>query len=159
MSTVELRDIDIGTGAWLAGSAANEYLLRAIRARGHDHLRISHGYLFQHLIEGEPTVTDLAAALGVTQQAASKLVAELDDLGYVERVVDAGDGRARRVRLTRRGRDAVQAVRDERRALDVAMEEIVGPERLADARDVLATLLDRVGGADAVAQRRVKPST
>lgn len=159
MSRVEPLDVDIGTLAWLAGGAANEHLLRAIRSRGHEHLRISHGFVFQHLIEGSPTVSDLAESLGVTQQAASKVVAELDALGYVERVVDPDDSRVRRVRLTRRGRRAVQVARDERRVLEAEVEALVGSDALDVAREVLATLLDHAGGMDAVANRRVKPAT
>ena len=43
----------------------------------------------QRLVEGPGTVGETAASLGVTQQAVSKTVRELVDLGYVAQTVDA----------------------------------------------------------------------
>lgn len=97
--------------SWPAGSAANDWLLDAVHRSGHPALRTVHGYLIQRLLVGSPTVGELAEALGVTQQAASKSISELESLGYVRRVADAGDQRIRRVELTERGRDAVEQAR------------------------------------------------
>lgn len=47
----------------------------------------------------------------MTQQAASKSVAELETLGYVERSTDEADARIRRVRLSERGREVVAFTR------------------------------------------------
>jgi DNA-binding MarR family transcriptional regulator len=56
-----------------------------VRARGFDGLRHAHGYVVQRLIEGERPVGALAAELGVSRQAVSKSVTELERLGYVAR--------------------------------------------------------------------------
>jgi hypothetical protein len=53
------------------------------------------------------TIGSLAERLGVSQQAASKAVADLERRGCVRREADPADGRARRVALTARG-DAVR---------------------------------------------------
>jgi DNA-binding MarR family transcriptional regulator len=47
--------------------------------------------------------TALAQLAGVTKQAISQLVRELETRGYVEQVPDASDTRAKIVRLTERG--------------------------------------------------------
>ena len=49
-------------------------------------------------------VSDLAAQARVTKQSAAFLVEQLEAAGYVERVPDPTDGRARLVRLTTRAR-------------------------------------------------------
>ena len=54
----------------------------------HPEVRYSHGFLFQQLVEGPRPVGEIAANLGVTSQAVSKMARELEALGYVERVAD-----------------------------------------------------------------------
>jgi DNA-binding MarR family transcriptional regulator len=159
MSAVDPADLDLATLSALAGNAANHHLLEALHRRGHEEARVSHGYVFQHLIDGTPTVGELAAKLGVTQQAASKTAAELERMGYVERLSDAGDSRVRRIGLTPHGRDAIQAARQARLALEAEMEQAVGPEALRTARAVLATLLSHLGATESVASRGVRPTT
>jgi DNA-binding MarR family transcriptional regulator len=85
---------------------------RRLEERGFTGPRISHGFLVQRLVEDARPIGALARDLGVTQQAVSKPVAELERLGYVERRPGPGDGRVRLVGLTRRGRDAIAAARD-----------------------------------------------
>ena len=159
MSAVDPADLDLATLSALAGNAANQHLLEAVRRGGHEQIRVSHGFVFQHLIDGTPTVGELAVKLGVTQQAASKIAAELERMGYVERLSDAGDSRVRRIALTRRGREAIQASRQARKALEAEMAQLVGPEALHTARAVLATLVSHLGATEAVASRGVRPTT
>jgi DNA-binding MarR family transcriptional regulator len=52
------------------------------------------------------TAAELGRRLGVSRQAAAKTVAALEDNGYVERVPDPADARAKIVRITPRGRRA-----------------------------------------------------
>ena len=61
------------------------------------------GFAFARLAPDGATVTELAAHLGVTKQAASQLVDEIVRKGYAERRPHPGDARARLVVLTERG--------------------------------------------------------
>ncbi|MFD0314032.1 MarR family winged helix-turn-helix transcriptional regulator [Streptomyces flavalbus] len=91
------------TAALLA--AAGELTRRineGVVARGFDG-RPAYGFAFTRLAPDGATVTDLAAHLGVTKQAASQLVDELVRKGYVERRAHPQDARARLVVLTERG--------------------------------------------------------
>ncbi|WP_149550725.1 MarR family winged helix-turn-helix transcriptional regulator [Streptomyces marokkonensis] len=72
-------------------------------ARGFEGVRPAHGFAFTRLAPDGATVTDLAAHLGVTKQAASQLVDELVRKGYAERRPHPGDARARLVVLTESG--------------------------------------------------------
>ncbi|MFF4652282.1 MarR family winged helix-turn-helix transcriptional regulator [Streptomyces sp. NPDC001380] len=155
-------DLDTGTLSLLAGFAAADLVQAALAREGFGDLRFSHGYVFQQLVAadptvGDPTVGDLAAALGMTQQGASKAVAELEGLGYTERVPDPRDARVRRVRLTPRGRAAVEAARRARADLEDRLARRWGAGRLAEVRELLAGLLEETGGADAVRRRQVLP--
>jgi DNA-binding MarR family transcriptional regulator len=87
-------------------AAAGELTQRiheGVVARGFEGLRPAHGFAFARLAPGGATVTDLAAHLGVTKQAASQLVDELVRKGYAERRPHPCDARARLVVMTDRG--------------------------------------------------------
>jgi DNA-binding MarR family transcriptional regulator len=155
--SIDPESIDLATLAWLAGVSANEHLLQRTRAGGHSQIRNSHGYVFQHLIGGPRAIGELASLLGVTQQAASKVVAELTELGYVERRSDAIDSRVRRVALTARGRAVIERSRAARSKLEAELVAELGTRAVATARRTLLALLARIGGLEAVAKRRAEP--
>ena len=72
-------------------------------ARGFEGVRPAHGFAFARLAPDGATVTDLAAHLGVTKQAASQLVDEIVRKGYAERRAHPLDARARLIVLTEQG--------------------------------------------------------
>ncbi|MEV6314415.1 MarR family transcriptional regulator [Streptomyces sp. NPDC051776] len=154
---VEPRELDTGTLALFVGFAAAGAVQDELSARGFGDLRFSHGYVFQHLIDAQPTVGELADRLDMTQQGASKAVAELERLGCVERIPDDRDARVRRVRLTARGREGVEVARAARAALDERLAARFGKRELAGHRALLARILDELGGTAAVRRRDVRP--
>nr|WP_206440468.1 MarR family winged helix-turn-helix transcriptional regulator [Streptomyces scabichelini] len=74
-----------------------------VEARGFEGLRPAHGFAFTRLAPDGATVTELAAHLGVTKQAASQLVDEIVRKGYAERRPHPDDARARLIVLTEQG--------------------------------------------------------
>lgn len=72
-------------------------------ARGLEGVGAAHGFVFARLAPDGATVTELAAPLGVTGQAADRLVDEAVRQGCAERRVRPGGARARLVVLTERG--------------------------------------------------------
>lgn len=153
---VDPAALDLGHLALFVGQAFAEAVQEALTQQGFAGLRFSHGFVFQHLIAEERTVTELAARMEVTQQAASKVVAELEALGYLERVADGADARVRRIRLTKRGRGAVAASRKARAALMRKLEARHGKGAIDASRATLAAVLGDLGGAAAVRTRRVR---
>lgn len=102
-------------------------------------------------------IGDLATRMGVTQQAASKVVAELQALGYLARTVDPGDARVRRVGLSARGGAAVATTRAVRADIERELAAALGADRVEAARRAALDALEWAGGADAVRTRRVRP--
>ena len=150
-------DIDISLAALFAGWALADEVQRRIAADGLDDLRFADGVVFQHLVAGPRTIGSLAERLGVTQQAASKAVADLERRGYVRREADPGDRRARQVALTERGDAAIAAGRRHRAAVGAELADRLGAERVEAARTALLEALEAYGGAAAVRGRRVRP--
>lgn len=92
-------------------------ILDAVVAAGFP-ITLPQARLFQRLSPEGSRLTTLAAAAQTTKQAAKFLVDQLEAAGYVERVEDPADGRARLVRITRRGYDAVRAATVVQRAIE-----------------------------------------
>jgi DNA-binding MarR family transcriptional regulator len=151
----ELRDKDLALWVTLLAEVLNAETLATLRVE-HPDVRYAHGFLFQQLVEGARPVGEIASNLGVTSQAVSKMVRELEALGYVERVVDAEDARVRRVALTERGRAAIQAGRDVRARVNRELSEALGAERVEDAAKTLHDALAARGAMSAVRSRRLR---
>ena len=85
-------------------------------------------------------VQDLAAGLGVSAGAASKLVDRLCALGYCRRLPNPGDGRSSVLQLTPAGRQKLAAAG---RSVDHELERLLRPVLSAgQVRDLAATLRD-----------------
>jgi DNA-binding MarR family transcriptional regulator len=85
-------------------------------------------------------ITDIAKAQDVSKNAVGQLVSELEELGYVERVPDPLDGRAKIVRYTEMG---VQLIGDAAvigEGLNAEIAQIIGPRRLRELRSILADI-------------------
>jgi DNA-binding MarR family transcriptional regulator len=153
----ELEEADLSVASLLAGWALADEVQRRLAADGLDDLRFTDGVVFQHLLGGALTVGTLAARLGVSQQAASKSIADLEQRGYVARAADPADARVRLVTLTPRGVVAVSAARRHRAELDAELDAALGPQRVEAARRLLVDALTHLGADTAIRRRRVRP--
>src|ERR1700759_2619656 len=118
---IDLAQLELTYLAFFVGSLANTWWQDELKRSGGFQLRQSHGYLIQHLLEGPRAIGELASLLGVTQQAVSKSVAELEQAGMIESVASS-DARVRRVRLTEVGERGVRSARSARRKLERRLE-------------------------------------
>ncbi|MCW5811425.1 MAG: helix-turn-helix transcriptional regulator [Labilithrix sp.] len=118
----------------------------AALARKHGGVRVSYGWIMQHLMGGPQSVTYVARALGISQQAVSKSLRELERLGYVKES-DGEDGRARYVALTARGQDLVAAARRSRAAVDDDVRRLLGADTYEKTRTALRRTLEHLAAA------------
>jgi DNA-binding MarR family transcriptional regulator len=151
-----LKGLDLSLVSLFAGLALAEEVQRRMAAEGFDDARFGHGFVFQHLVAGPLPIGDLARAMDVTQQRASKATAELEALGYVRREPDPADARVRRIALTQRGWGAIEAARRARASILEHLRERLGPERVAAAEALLCDVLRETGADAAVQARRVR---
>jgi DNA-binding MarR family transcriptional regulator len=138
-------------------AAFNDRVLGDVRRAAGDDVRFNDGYVFQHLVPGPVSVTELARRLGVSQQAASQQVADLQTRGLVVRRADPDDARARLVELSDRGRRAVEAGRRSREAVNDELVELLGRSGRDDLLDALTRVSDATGALAALAGRRLRP--
>jgi DNA-binding MarR family transcriptional regulator len=153
MSSDELPPLDFTSAVMLLGDAMSQEVRQSLEGTG---LRHSHGYLVQRLLAGPATATEIAADLGITQQAVSKAVKELVGLGVVDVVTNTSDKRSRPVHLTDQGRQAVATSREARRAINHRVREALGDD---DFEHTLACMINAVAAFDLTVpvQRRKVP--
>ena len=149
--------LDLGYLALFLGMRVNQLVMERLRAAGFESVRESHGYVIQHLVERERSITDLAARMEVTQQAASKVVAELAALGILEVLPGEEDRRAKKVRLSARAWAVVKLTRQLRGRIERQLMRAAGPDRYESARSILTVCLGALGGLERVRSRRVAP--
>jgi DNA-binding MarR family transcriptional regulator len=131
--------------------------LSRLAEAGFGDLRPAHGYIFQHLLLGPLTVSDLAHKLGMTPQGASKFVIELEQMGYVRRRVDPDDQRIRLVELTDRGHAGIEASRAIRVALNQEVRAILGEAETVKLIATLRRLAEQTGALQELLGRRLRP--
>jgi DNA-binding MarR family transcriptional regulator len=105
---------------------------------GYADIRPGHGYVFAVIGPEGARLTELAEGSRITKQAMGELTSDLERLGYLERVPDPTDGRARILRLTDRGAEAQRTGFAILREIEDAWAERHGAERVRDLRAVLA---------------------
>jgi DNA-binding MarR family transcriptional regulator len=147
--------LDLAYLAFFLGLRVNELVRDRGHARGFRGMRDSHGFVIQHLIESDRTITELAGRMEVSQQAASKSIADLVKRGIVESL-PAGDRRAKTIRLSKRGWAAVRFGRSARRMIDAKLKRAVGTRDYERARRVLLACLKSAGGIGRVRARSIR---
>ncbi len=118
----------------------SEQLIDRLAAHGHHEVRYAHGNVFQFLDDAGTRVSVLAERAQVSKQAMAQLVTHLEDHGYVERVADPSDRRARLVRATPRGRAVYALARDFVAEVDARLSERLGDAKVRRLRALLQEL-------------------
>ena len=121
-------------------------LLEGLNERGYPDVRPGHAALFMNIDRRTGTrLTELARRAHMTKQGMMLLVDELEERGYVRRVPDPEDARAKLVRLTARGRNYVAEARRAMAAVESRARRELGWRRYAAFRTALEEL---VGGGE-----------
>jgi DNA-binding MarR family transcriptional regulator len=116
-----------------------------LREQGFDDVRPAYGFVLLAAREAT-TVTEVAALMGVTKQAASKVVDAMSLAGYVQRATDAGDARRRPVELSAQGRHLLSTVETIYAELEAQWAAVIGRARVERLRaDLVAVLADPEG--------------
>jgi DNA-binding MarR family transcriptional regulator len=118
----------------------SERLHERFAQRGHPEVRTPHGNVFGFLDDEGTRVSVLAQRAQVTKQSMAELVAHLERHGYVERVPDPADGRAKLVRPTPRGKQLYAIAREFVAELEQRWTEQLGARKMRQLRQLLVEL-------------------
>jgi len=111
-----------------------------LRERGYPDVRLAHSALFAHIEPEGTRSSELAEQAGMTKQGMGQLVADLEKKGYVERVEDPVDRRAKLVRLTKKSRRHVRDAREIIGEIEEAYALRLGNGRLETLRAIFKDL-------------------
>jgi len=125
----------------LVAASGGPHLRAAFAAAGLDGIRPAQSVALVPLAASGMHASDLADRLRVSRQAVAQAITALERHGYVSRVPDPVDARARIIELTPRGRHALRVMRSNALELEKRWEQVLGPQRLGELRETLQTLL------------------
>ena len=128
---------------------ASEQLHERFAERGHPEVRAPHGNVLQYLDDAGTRVSVLAQRAQITKQSMAELVAHLERHGYVRRVPDPDDRRAKLVRATARGGQVYAIAREFVAQLEEEWTRRLGREKMEQLRALLEELNDLVVGRPA----------
>ena len=114
-----------------------------LRERGYPDVWLAHSALFAHIDAEGTRSSELAERAGMTKQGMGQLVADLEEKGYVERVKDPADRRAKLVRLTKKGWQHIRDAREIIGKIEEAYARRLGDGRLETLRAILKDLPSR----------------
>jgi DNA-binding MarR family transcriptional regulator len=116
--------------------------------RGWRDVRPHYGYVLLACRDRPTTSGELATLLGVSKQAASKLVDGMVDASLLRRTRSAEDSRTKLVALTPRGRRLLVVVEEIYGELEAEWAAVVGAPTVSAVRDGLVTVLTSAYGGE-----------
>ena len=129
-----------------ATQSANEQTIAGLKARGHD-LRPSFTMLLGNLDTDGTRLGAIARRMGVSRQAVSQLLEQIEERGLVTRAPDPADARGVIVRFTPKGRRTLEAGIDVMVKLEQGYERAMGARDFARLRALLARFVEVVDPA------------
>ena len=107
---------------------------------GYAEIRPAHGCVFGNMRPHGVRLTDIAERSRITKQSVGEIVTNLEELGYVERVPDPEDKRAKLVRLTKQGQIVQDAAFEIFAQIEAEWAEKIGKRKVAALRGALEEL-------------------
>lgn len=117
-------------------------LVRRLHDLGHESVQQSHIGVLANIDTEGTRIAGLADRLGVTRQAVSQMVNELEKRGWVERSPDPDDGRAVLVRHTERGRTMLLDALEQMDDIERGYAAIIGEKRMRSLKQALRDIAE-----------------
>jgi len=129
-----------------AGRLCNERGLSRIPVEpGQPRLRPSHTAVLPHLDFGGTRMSTLAERMGVSKQAVSQLIGDMEDMGVLRREPDPSDGRAKLVVFAEHGPTLLMRGMRVLMEVDAELEERLGERKSTALRRALEVVIDELG--------------
>jgi DNA-binding MarR family transcriptional regulator len=127
----------IGALLRVPAQAIHRRIISELNAAGFEDLRVPHMAVLQFPGPDGGRPGWLAERAGVSKQAMNQLLRSLEGLGYLARSDAAGEGRARIVRLTKRGRAAYAKIHEILQEIEREWIAELGPVRFSQLKELL----------------------
>lgn len=132
--------MNLGLLLFIPYRAMEARVFATLAAAGFDDITPAQARVFQRIGPDGNRLTDLAEQAQITKQSAGFLVDQLERAGYVERVPDPADARARLVRIAERGAKAIPLAAQVVADVEAEWTAHLGARRAAQLRSILTDL-------------------
>lgn len=129
---------------FIAYRYAENRIMQAMVEAGFDDLTLAQARVFARLGPDGARLGELAEQAQITKQSAQFLVDHLEQAGYVERVPDQRDARARLIRIAAKGERAQQRARAIELELVAEWSDHLGADRMRTLQELLTDLREIV---------------
>ena len=136
----QIEELNTGLLLYIPYRAMEGRVFQALAAAGYDDFTPAQARIFQRIAPGGSRLTALAEQASITKQSAGFLVDQLQRAGYVQRVPDPADARARLVRITERGRRMLPLAATVVSQVETEWTVHLGKRRMKQLREILANL-------------------
>jgi DNA-binding MarR family transcriptional regulator len=145
---------EVFTGTLLlhAFQGYERWLFEGYQHRGETELRPKHGAVIANIDPDGTRPSVLAERAGMTRPAMGELIDELEVLGYVARVPDPDDRRAKLIKPTAKTLARQRLAREVSGQIEAAYIERLGQQRHRQLRRALLDLIELTGTGSEVAQ-------
>lgn len=134
------RRTNLGVALFIPYRYTEDRIFQALQDAGFDDWTLAQCRVFQRVAPDGSRLTDLADQAQMSKQGAGVMVDQLERLGYVRRVPDPTDGRARLIVIEERGRRAVEVARATLDEILVEWEAHLGARRFTQLQRILDDL-------------------
>ena len=132
--------LNIGLLCFIVQRAMEDRVLADLAAAGFDDITVAQARVLARVGANGTRLTDLAEQAQVTKQTAGVLVDALERAGYVYRVPDPHDARARLICISERGEAVVAAAAEVVAAVESEWSDYLGPTGWSQLRRSLLRL-------------------
>ena len=132
----------IGALLRVPAQAIHRRIISELNAAGFEELRLPHMAVLQFPGPDGVRPGVLAERAGMSKQAMNQLLRSLEKLGYLSRSDAPGEGRARVVRLSRRGRAAYLRIHHILRDIEHEWSTELGPTDFGRLKELLCRVWD-----------------
>lgn len=129
--------LNLGVLCFIASRAVESHVLSALAAAGFDDMTPSQGRIAARIGPNGTRIGDLADQALVTKQTATATVDRLERAGYVRRVPDPADARARLVVIAERGQEVIRVAREAEAEIQAEWVRHLGARSARQLRDAL----------------------
>jgi DNA-binding MarR family transcriptional regulator len=136
----QIEELNTGLLLYIPYRAMELRVFQVLAAAGYDDFTPAQARVFQRIAPGGSRLTDLAEQASITKQSVGFLVDQLERAGYVERVPDPSDARARLVRIAKRGQQAIPLAANVVSEVEAEWTEHLGKRRMEQLRGILTRL-------------------
>ncbi|MEV2220483.1 MarR family transcriptional regulator [Nocardia vinacea] len=133
-------DMNVGLLMFIAYRSMEDRIFADLAESGYDDVTVAQGRLAARIGPDGSRLTELAEQAQVTKQTAGFLVDQLERAGYVQRLPDPSDGRARLVVLSERGSKMATYANSVADRIEAEWATHLGAQRMRQLRETLARL-------------------